>query len=160
RVSMRWRWDDARHLVMRLSLGFVLGWFAVQELRAPSEWAVFVPSFVADASPASADSLILLHGFMLLAAAVAIVLGLAYRAGSLLAVGLLAEIILGLWYDGGGISDLVVRDIGVFGLAVAIALDRSQFLHADDLLARLQSLPPKAAPRWPVHVLAATAAVC
>jgi hypothetical protein len=119
---------------MRLGLAFVLGWFAVQELRSPSEWAVFVPSFVGNISPLSVNDLVLVHGFFLLLACCSIVAGLLYVPGCLLAMGLLAEIIFGLWWDGGGISDLVIRDVGLLALAAALAMDPSRFWHLDNVL--------------------------
>src|SRR5712692_1414240 len=107
---------------MRAALGFVLSWFGVQELRSPSDWAVFVPSFVSDRSPIAVNDLILLHGFLLILAASFIALGLLYVIGCLLATGLLAEILLGLWLDA-GVNDLVIRDLGLIALAAALALD-------------------------------------
>src|SRR5438034_1766538 len=77
--------NGARHFLMRLGLGFVMCWFAVQELRTPSDWTVFVPSFVTDASPVAVDQLILLHGLLLLLAATSLVLGVFYLPGCLLA---------------------------------------------------------------------------
>jgi uncharacterized membrane protein YphA (DoxX/SURF4 family) len=157
---MHWEWDNARHLVMRLGLGFVLGWFGVQELHSPSQWGVFVPSFVANISPVNVDDLILLHGFLLVVACAAVVLGFLYRPGCILAMALLGEIIFGLWWDGGGISDLVVRDIGLLGLAAGMALDQSRFLHADNVLPRLQPRRSESAPAWPAMAFAATALMC
>lgn len=132
---------------MRLGLGFVLGWFGVHELHSPSEWAVFVPSFVGNLSPVGVNDLILLHGFLLLLAAVAIVVGLMYLPGCLLGMALLGEIIFGLWYDG-GISDLVIRDIGLLGLAAASALDSCRYLHIQNVLSprETSSLAARSAP--------------
>jgi len=121
---------------MRVGLGFVLAWFGIQELRNPSEWAVFVPSFVSDHAPVAVNELVLLHGFLLLVAAAAIVLGLVYLLGCLLAVGLVVDIIFGLWLDG-GVSDLVIRDIGLLALTGALAMDPTRFWHLDNVLPRL-----------------------
>ena len=118
---------------MRLGLGFVMCWFAVQELRTPSDWTVFVPSFVTDASPVAVDQLILLHGLLLLLAATSVVLGVFYLPGCLLASGLVLEILFGLWWDD-GINDLVVRDLGLLALAVALAIDPVRSSHLDNLL--------------------------
>ncbi len=167
---MQWDRDGARHLVMRLGLAFVVGWFGIQELRSPSEWAVFVPSFVGNISPVSVNDLILIHGFLLLLAGCSIVAGLLYLPGCLLAMGLLAEILFGLWWDGGGISDLVIRDVGLFALAGALALDPSRFWHLDNALTgpAEEATRPRpqrvlgdgagsAAAAWISRVLAATA---
>jgi hypothetical protein len=127
---------DARHLVMRAGLGFVLGWFGVNELRAPSEWSLFVPSFVSSHSPLAVNDLVLLHGFLLLVAGAFVVLGVLYFVGCVLALGLVSEIVFGLWLDG-GISDLVIRDLGLLGFAAALTLDPVRFWHAESMLPRL-----------------------
>ena len=132
---MQWNRDGVRHVAMRLGLGFVMGWFGLQELRSPSEWAVFVPAFVSDASPVAVNDLVVLHGFLLVLAAASVVLGLFYLPGALLGVGLVVEIVFGLWYDS-GFNDLVVRDLGLLGLAAALAADGTRFWHLDEVLAR------------------------
>jgi hypothetical protein len=133
-----WNRSDIRHLVMRLALGFTLGWFGVQELHNPRDWAVFVPHFIVHRYPGQVEHLVLLHGFLLLLAACAIGLGVCYLLGSLLAVGLFSEVVLGLWIDGGGISDLLIRDIGLLGLGIAVALDPVRTWQLDQyVLARL-----------------------
>jgi hypothetical protein len=167
---MRWDRDGARHMAMRLGLAFVLGWFGVQELRSPSEWAVFVPSFVGNISPLAVNDLVLIHGFFLLLACCSITAGLLYLPGCLLAMGLLAEILFGLWWDGGGISDLVIRDVGLFALAGALAIDPSRFWHLDNALTEpvdeearprphrtLRDVVGSVAAAWVSRVLAATA---
>jgi hypothetical protein len=126
--------SDVRHLAMRLALGFVLGYFGVQELRNPSDWTVFVPNFMAHRYPGQVEHLVLLHGFLLLTAAFAVGLGLCFLLGCLLATGMLIEVVFGLWIDGGGISDLVIRDIGLLGLAIGLLLDPVRTWHLDDLL--------------------------
>lgn len=142
----KWERGNARHLLMRAGLGFVLAWFGVQELRNPADWAVFVPTIVADHSPVAINDLILLHGFLLLLAAAAIVLGVLYVLGCLLAVGLVVDISLGLWLDG-GVSDLVIRDIGLLALTGALAVDPVRFWHVDNalptLLSRRQPVQPR-----------------
>jgi hypothetical protein len=142
---LKWDGSNARHLLMRLALGFVLIWFGVQELRSPAEWAVFVPAFISDHSPIAVNDLILIHGFLLLLAAAAIVLGIIYVLGCLLAVGLLSEVILGLWLDG-GITDLVIRDVGLLALAAALALDPVRFWHLEGVLSR-RLLPARPHPK-------------
>jgi RES domain-containing protein len=129
-----------RHLVMRLALAFALGWFGVQELHNPSDWGVFVPNVIAHHYPHAVNSLVILHGFLLTLASVSVFFGLAYFAGSALAAALLGEVVIGLWL-GGGVSDLVIRDIGLFGLAAAVAVDPVRVWHLDELIgARLRAM--------------------
>jgi hypothetical protein len=122
-----------RHLVMRLALAFGLGYFGVQELHNPSDWGVFVPNAIANHYPHAVNNLVILHGFLLTLASASVFLGLAYLAGSALAAALLGEVVIGLWLDG-GVSDLVIRDIGLFGLAAAVAIDPVRFWHLDELV--------------------------
>ncbi|TMB64723.1 MAG: hypothetical protein E6J43_13090 [Chloroflexi bacterium] len=144
--------NAARHFLMRLGLCSVMYWFAIQELRMPSDWAVFVPSFVMDFSPVAVDQLILLHGFLLLLGASSIVLGLFYLPGCLLASGLILEILLGLWWDD-GINDVVVRDVGLLALAVALTIDPARSWHLDNLLPAFFATAPPGPARG--HVAAA-----
>jgi hypothetical protein len=124
---------------MRAALAFVLGWFGVQELHSPSDWGVFVPAAVLHHAPHAVNDLVLLHGFLLTLAAASILLGVAYLGGSLLAVGMLCEVILQLWVDG-GVTDVLIRDVGVLGLAAALLVDPARVWHLDDaILARVRA---------------------
>jgi hypothetical protein len=160
---------------MRAGLGFVLGWFGIQELRNPADWAVFVPSFVADHSPVALNDLIVLHGYLLIVSAAAVLLGLLYVPGCLLAMGLLSEVILGLWLDS-GVSDLVIRDVGLLALAGGLAIDPVRSWRVDNVLPSFSPLgrhlerqtraakgPLPARAEWPARtaagVIAATAAL-
>ena len=118
----------ARHLLMRLTLAFILGWFGIQQVLAPSEWTDFIPAIISGHIPIAAVDLILVHGVLLLVAAVGIILGLFLVGSCLLAVGLFFEIILVLLLTAGN-SGLIVRDVGLLALAIALALDPVQFLR-------------------------------
>ena len=130
--------SGVRHLVMRLALAFVLGWFGLHELHNPSEWTAFAPSFIVHHVPHQVNNLVLLHGFLLTLAAASVLLGLVYLGGALLATGILATVGLELWVDG-GVSDVMIRDIGVLGLAAALLVDPVRVWHLDDaILARVR----------------------
>ncbi len=143
---LKWDTGGVRHVLMRAGLAFVMTWFGIQELRNPSEWAVFVPSVIADHSPVALNDLILLHGFLLLLAAGSVGLGLLYLPGCLLAMGLLTDILFGLWLDN-GINDLVIRDVGLLAMAGGLALDPVRFWHLESVLPRVLSPPPRATRR-------------
>lgn len=125
---------------MRAGLAFVLVWFGVHELQDPGQWAVFVPSFAADASPIGVNQLVLFHGFLLTVAGASVGLGIVCRAGAALAFGLLTEVIFGLILDG-GVNDLVIRDAGLLALAAALALDPVRVWHVDSLAGRVWPSP-------------------
>lgn len=118
------------HLVMRASLAFVLGWFGTQQLRNPGAWTDFVPAIVLEYSLVSGTTLVLLHGFLLIVSACGVSLGIAYAAASWLASALLLEVTIALVLADGS-APLVVRDIGLLGLALALAFDPARFLQLE-----------------------------
>ena len=101
----------------RLLLGLVLLWFGYHELVSPGLWTGYVP--VISATSQAAQVLVLAHGWMLLVLAVALLGGVAPRLAATVAAMLLLEIVISLSVRG-GLSDLVLRDAGVLGLAIAI----------------------------------------
>jgi uncharacterized membrane protein YphA (DoxX/SURF4 family) len=104
-------------VVARVLLGLVLAWFGYHELVAPGQWTGYVP--VLAGTSAFAQVLVLAHGWLLLVIAVALVAGVAPRVAAAAASVLLVEIVISL-IASGGLSDLVLRDVGVLGLAVAL----------------------------------------
>jgi hypothetical protein len=138
------RWNFAlshplRHLLMRGSLGLVLAWFAAQQLYDPGDWIHFVPAFLADAGLPE-TGLIRLHGFLLLVSAVGLLAGTAVRQASGLAAFILAQIIAALALEGGE-GNLIARDVGLLGLALALVFDPTQ-ASARELPAILDSFAP------------------
>jgi uncharacterized membrane protein YphA (DoxX/SURF4 family) len=109
----------------RILLGLVLAWFGYHELDAPLAWTGYVPAL----SPAShlAEVLVLAHGWLLLVLATALVAGVVPRAAAVLASLVVAEIVISLAVSS-GLSDLVLRDVGVLGLGVAVAAVRHRKL--------------------------------
>jgi len=100
----------------RLLLGLVLAWFGYHELVQPSLWAGYVPVV---SGSTLAVLLVLAHGWLLLMLAVAMFAGIAIRAVAAVVVALLLQIVTSLTISG-GLSDLVLRDVGVLGLAVCL----------------------------------------
>lgn len=107
----------------RVLLGLVLAWFGYHELVQPSLWSGYVP--VVSGSPAVL--LVLAHGWLLLVLAVAMIAGIAVRAVAAVTVALLLEIVLSLTITS-GLSDLILRDVGVLGLAVCLTAPTTQRL--------------------------------
>jgi uncharacterized membrane protein YphA (DoxX/SURF4 family) len=101
----------------RMLLAVVLAWFGYHELVRPALWTGYVPVV----SPGSTAAIIavLAHGWVLVMLAVALAAGIATRLAALLAAAVLLEIIISLTVTAGP-SDLTMRDIGVFGLAVCL----------------------------------------
>jgi hypothetical protein len=108
----------------RLLLGLVLAWFGYHELVQPSWWAGYVPVV---SGSTLAVLLVLAHGWLLLMLAVAMFAGIAIRAVAAVVVALLLQIVTSLTISG-GLSDLVLRDVGVLGLAVCLTATTRQRL--------------------------------
>jgi uncharacterized membrane protein YphA (DoxX/SURF4 family) len=101
----------------RMLLALVLAWFGYHELVRPSLWTGYVP--VVSPTSSAAIIAVLAHGWVLLVLAVALAAGIATRLAALLAAVVLLEIIISLTVTA-GLSDLTMRDVGVFGLAVCL----------------------------------------
>jgi len=101
----------------RMLLGLVLAWFGYHELVAPRLWTGYVPG--AGASSQVAVVMVLVHGWVLLVLAVAIVTGLALRLAAAVAALLVLQIVITLMVTG-GLTDLTLRDAGVLGLALCL----------------------------------------
>lgn len=104
-------------LAGRILLGLVLGWFGYHELAQPSQWTGYVPA-LPPGSPAAVLA-VLAHGWLLLILAAALITGIATRIAAAIAAATLAEIVLSLTVTA-GLSDLVLRDLGVLGLAICL----------------------------------------
>jgi uncharacterized membrane protein YphA (DoxX/SURF4 family) len=126
------RMATLRPLVGRLALGGVLLYFGVGELWNPGQWTGYIPQplhFL------PAVPLLLTHGYLLFAVGGLLLLGAWTRPMSWLSVALLASIVAGLVITGGGTS-LYVRDLGLTGLALMLALEPQPGYGLDTLAAR------------------------
>lgn len=112
----------------RVLLGLVLGWFGYHELVAPRQWTGYVP--ILSGGSGLAQVLVLAHGWVLTVLAVALVVGIAPGPTAAVSCLLLVEIVISLTVSA-GLSDLVLRDVGVLGLAVSLvgAKDQHLVLH-------------------------------
>lgn len=115
--------EDWAPTVGRILLGLVLAWFGYHELIQPSLWTGYVPVV----SGSLAVVLVLAHGWLLLMLAVALFAGIAVRVAAALTAALLLEI-EGWLTISSGLSDLVLRDLGVLGLALSLTATTRQRL--------------------------------
>jgi uncharacterized membrane protein YphA (DoxX/SURF4 family) len=102
--------------VGRMLLGLVFVWFGWHELVQPGRWTQYVPVVAENSRPATV--LVAVHGWVLLALAAALLLGIAPRISAVIASVLLLEIVISLLVT--GFSDTAMRDVGVLGLAVVL----------------------------------------
>ena len=109
----------------RVLLGLALAWFGYHELMAPQLWTGYVPGV--QTTSQFAIVLVLIHGWVLLMLAVAILAGIALRLAAAIAALLLLQIVITLSITG-GLTDLTLRDVGVLGLAVCLTGNTRQRL--------------------------------
>ena len=112
-------------LAGRVLLGLVLGWFGYHELAQPSLWTGYVPALPPGSSVAVLA--VLAHGWLLLMLAAALIAGIATRIAAAIAAIALLEIVVSLTVTT-GLSDLVLRDAGVLGLAICLTGTTQQHL--------------------------------
>ena len=129
----RWETTDVYALaerwappVTRVLLGVVLAWFGYHELVSPGLWTGYVP--VLSPTSSGAEVLVLMHGWVLLVLAVALVAGVAPRLAAAVAALLLLEIVISLTASH-GFSDLVLRDVGVLGLSLSVVGQKAPLLQ-------------------------------
>jgi len=108
----------------RILLGVVFAWFGYHELLLPGQWTQYVP--VISESSSLAIILVLVHGWVLLVIAAALLAGIAPRAAAAIASVLMLEIVISLAVT--GLSDTALRDVGVLGLALCLTGSKNQHL--------------------------------
>lgn len=113
----------AKHypLVMRVFLGFVLLWFGISEILDPKYWSGYVPGVIEKIYPLNLDMLVQIHGLVLFLLSLALFFRFYIRFSGFIVFLVLLSIIFGL-IASAGFNEIVVRDIGILGLALAIWL--------------------------------------
>ena len=105
--------------ILSYSLGFVALWFGLNEMFFPKEWLTFTPSFIG--SDALAVNLVIIHGAILTICALLLFSNIYRKLAAIILALLFIEIIIDL-VSQTGVSDIVVRDIGLCGMAIGLAL--------------------------------------
>ncbi len=118
------RWEPWAAAGSRVALGLVFAWFGAHELLQPHLWTGYVP-FLRPSS-GLATVAVLAHGAVLMVLSVSLVFGVAPRLAAGIAAVLMVEIVVSLAIP--GLNDIVARDLGVLGLAVAVMSHRHQRL--------------------------------
>ncbi|HEY4494018.1 MAG TPA: hypothetical protein VJB95_01125 [Candidatus Paceibacterota bacterium] len=109
-----------KELVLAWFLGFVVLWFGYKEVTGPNSWTAMIPSFLG-VEGQMAVNLVMAHGIILILSGLALVFNFHRRiAASVIALLILA--IVGNFLMTGGLSAVAVRDIGLLGMALALAL--------------------------------------
>ena len=109
-------------LVLSWALAFVVLWFGLNEVFNSQNWVGLVPGFLRPFGVLA----VVLHGAILLCCGLALVLNFYRKIAAFVIALLLLEIIINFLFIS-GLSDIVVRDIGLFGMAVAIIFGGSEY---------------------------------
>lgn len=104
--------------ILSFFLGFVVIWFGIQEVTSPGHWVAFVPHFLGAGQ--TLVHLVVIHGVVLLAAGIALVFGIYRRFAAAVVTLMLLQIVVTLLFAE-GLDEISVRDIGLFGAALALA---------------------------------------
>ncbi len=108
-------------LILRVFLGLVVLWFGSSEIISPQMWVTFVPPFMGSILPLT--TLVLIHGIVLCVLGIALIAKLYVRAAASILALMLAQIVLSLIVKG-GLSATAVRDFGLLGAALALAVPK------------------------------------
>jgi uncharacterized membrane protein len=118
--------QEIRHLLARLSLAVIFIGIGAWEIAQPSYWSYYIPSFVT--ALASANTLTVVHGILLLVVGLAVLLGAYLRIASALGVLVMLSI-LGDLLVSFGFTDIVIRDLVVLLVSAALFFDDTRFLR-------------------------------
>lgn len=106
---------------MRISLAFVFAWFGISEIFNPVYFSGYVPRFVASLPFFNSNLFIQTHGVVLTLLSLCLIFKFYLRLTGILMMFMLTQIIGGLLLVS-GFNEIVVRDIGLLGLAISVWL--------------------------------------
>lgn len=105
--------------VIAYALAFVVIWFGINEIVDTKNWVGFVPQFLGVGSLAYAA--VISHGIVLSITGLMLTFNFHRRIAAGILVLVFTELIIDLII--GGISkDIIVRDIGLWGMAIALTI--------------------------------------
>lgn len=116
--------NNLRHILTRLAIAVLFVGFGAWEIIQPGYWIAFVPPQLASLG---AITLVTVHGVILLAIGLAVMLGIYLRIAAVLAALVMIEIMATLVFES-GFTDLVIRDAVVLLLAVSMVFDDTRYL--------------------------------
>jgi uncharacterized membrane protein len=118
--------DNIRHILARIALAVIFIGIGIWEVVQPQYWNAFVPQFLSNII--NANTLVGIHGVVLLIVGLAVLSGTYLRIASILAVLIMLEIMATLIFES-GFTDLVIRDAAVLVLALSLAFDDTNYLR-------------------------------
>ncbi len=108
-----------RENILSIFLAIVVIWFGYNEVSNPEKWVAMVPSFFGEGEIIT--YLVMAHGAILLISGAALVFNFKRRLfASIIALMILAIVVN--FFQTGGIGATMIRDVGLFGLALGLAM--------------------------------------
>ncbi len=98
-------------------LGFVVLWFGLGEIFNTKDWVGFAPVFLGTGMLAFAA--VIIHGIILSVSGLMVVFNFHRKIGAGILALVFAEIVIDL-IIGQVASDIIIRDIGLWGMALAL----------------------------------------
>ncbi len=120
---------DAALLCLRVTLGVVFLLFGVEKVRVPGAWIVFVPDWLARMLGSATESLLRAQGVVEFSLGLFLLLGFVTRWSAGAAALLMGAIVVNL-----GLDPIGIRDIGLLGAALALAILGPGTWSADERL--------------------------
>lgn len=106
---------------MRWSLAFVFAWFGISEIFNPVYFSGYIPPFVKILPFFNPNLFIRIHGIVLTLLSLCLIFKFKLKLTGIVNILMLVQIIVGLLFIS-GFNEIVVRDIGLLGLAISIWL--------------------------------------
>lgn len=109
-----------RETVLSFFLGFVVLWFGGNEIMSPERWTVFVPAFLGITGDLL-NYLVVAHGIVLALSGICLIFNFHRRLAASVVFLMILSIVFTL-VSTSGLDEIAVRDIGLLGMALALAL--------------------------------------
>ena len=107
--------------ILRVGLAIVLFWFGISQILDPSKWVFFIPEWVVNISPFSAELIVLLNGGVELVLGAFLLFGIFVRVSALIVALHLLGIAISL-----GNSPSAIRDLGLAFMALALVFKKQE----------------------------------
>ena len=108
-----------RENILSFFLGVVVVYFGFSEVSAPLKWVGMVPEFFGEGE--MIRYLVMIHGAILLVSGFALFFNFKRRAAAAIIAIMLLSIVVN-FFQTGGVNPTMMRDVGLLGLALGLAV--------------------------------------
>ena len=106
-----------REIILVYFLSFVVFYFGIKEISSPEDWVLLVPNFFGSGD---ITYLVIFHGTSLILLGFALILNFHRRVVAFILALMIFYVII-ILSSSGGLNEVVVRDIGLLGIALALS---------------------------------------